>query len=74
MGMVWKLEEDLMPIEFWDDYEHNFPDHVQKELGFSRLGMSAPIGIGWNEDTGWFCLCSGQGPFMAWSEKGEENG
>lgn len=28
-----------------------------------------PVGIGQCEELGWFIACSGQGPFIAWSEK-----
>jgi hypothetical protein len=45
------------------------PDECRKTaLQCNSEGI--PTAVGHTEETGWFVLCSGQGPMIAWIEKG----
>jgi len=45
-------------------------DPLRWEDDPSWSGNGPPIGLGKHPTKGWFVMCSGQGPFVAWSEWG----
>lgn len=74
--LTFSLEKHMMSSEKWEGHLHHFPDDVRKELEYNmrwqnglEKDMPHPIGIGYREDVGWFCLGSGQGPFIIWKKK-----
>jgi len=66
MGIVNKLEDDLIHPDKWKDLYREMPMKCKEVVD----GVSDCIGIGKNRKHGWFIMMSGQGPSMYWSEKG----
>lgn len=63
--LVFKLEKHLISPEKWtDEIIGIFPKEIQEDL----RAKDYPIGIGYYEETGWFCLASGQGPYIVWMQ------
>lgn len=62
---VFDLEKKLNSIDVV------VPKVVEDALGgsFSEACKSGPVGFGYTEETGYFILMSGQGPFIFWLEK-----
>jgi hypothetical protein len=54
----------------WGEWQTmDVPDECRKTaLQCNSEGI--PTAVGYTEETGWFVLCSGQGPMIAWIEKG----
>jgi hypothetical protein len=69
MGFVANWEDDLIPPEKWDDLYEQMPGKCQQVVNDVREGKEFCIGIGRNYTLGWFIGCTGQGPFLAWTEK-----
>lgn len=72
---VFELEKSLIPSENWNArYKDMHPkcQDLVREMELDPFSQGGPIGIGFREDTGWFILCSGQGPFIHWIENDEE--
>lgn len=69
MGLVANWENDLIPFEKWKELYDKMPEKCKKVVDDDS--DDAPIGIGRNKEYGWFIACSGQGPFIAWTEKNE---
>lgn len=75
-GLALELENLLMPFEEWlPDVLTNFPDDVKEELEYiirwdrgEETHMPHPTAIGFHPEYGWFCLGTGQGPFVIWIE------
>lgn len=65
MGDVCSLEDDLIPPSLWKNFYDLMPAECKKVVD----RPPDCIGIGRNARAGWFIMCSGQGPFCAWSEK-----
>ena len=65
MGIVCKLEDDLIDPDKWADLYNQMPIKC-KELVDEPLCC---LGIGQNEKLGWFIMGSGQGPSLLWQEK-----
>jgi len=65
MGIVCKLEDDLIPPEKWNLFYNNMPKECQ-EVADAPLEC---IGIGKNDKLGYFIMGSGQGPCLLWKEK-----
>jgi len=69
---VYELERHMIP---WDgNNPPEVPQIVIDALGepLEQAVKSGPIGVGHTEETGWFILMSGQGPFIFWMEKEDE--
>jgi len=67
---IWDLEYSLIPASNWTPtILSKFPENIQDHLNLHY--NDGPIGIGWHEEVGWYCLASGQGPFVVWNERGE---
>ena len=60
-----QLEKHLFLVDEWDNHELPEEARIIAEEG-SGEGISTAIG--WAEDTGFFVLMTGQGPFVAWME------
>jgi len=69
MGIICKLENDLIYPEKWKSLYNKMPKECQKIVN----GPPECIGIGKNKKLGWFIMGSGQGPCLLWSEKGDKN-
>ena len=65
MGIVCRLEDDLIDPKEWPWLYDKMPDECK------RVVDSPPqsIGIGRNKELGWFVMGCGQGPCLCWSEK-----
>lgn len=66
------LEKYLICPVNWDDdisWRGIIPRQYVEELDSAAPGRQ-PIGLGRHPKGGWFVMCSGQGPFVAWSEWG----
>lgn len=59
------FENDLIHPDKWPELYDQMPDECREVVD----GPPDVIGIGRNEKYGWFIACSGQGPFVAWSER-----
>ena len=68
MGFVWDLEDDLIHPDLWDALYSSMPKECKEVVD----GPPDCIGIGYNDEYGWFILGSGQGPYLCWSEKVKE--
>ena len=64
MGLVCKLEDDLIPYYKWAFLYESMPTEC-KNVASAPLDC---IGIGKNHEYGWFIMGSGQGPSLLWSE------
>ena len=70
MVSVFQLEKKMVPVEQWAAIAHNYPQWLRKQMDLK----DAPIGFGYDEEVGWFSLeSSGQGPYMVWSEKVQDD-
>lgn len=73
---VYELERRMIPTEELDNtFQDGVPKCIEDALGqpwgeFLKEGI--PTGIGHTEETGWFILMSGQGPFIFWIEKEDQ--
>lgn len=65
MGFVTNWEDDLIPSEDWKELYDQMPKECQQLVDDDEQG----VGIGRNEEFGWFTAFCGQGPIMDWSEK-----
>lgn len=63
---VFELEKLMLP-----DYENDasIPAHVKTEA-LKAHNEGIPTGVGHHPDTGWFIIHAGQGPYIAWTERG----
>lgn len=68
MGIVCRLEDDLISPEKWESLFDKMPKECQE-----ATKEGGCIGIGRNEKLGWFIMISGQGPCLVWQEKGRRN-
>lgn len=66
MSFCLDLEDHLIPPGEWQARYSEMPRECKEVVDGPRDG--GPVGIGYKEGKGWFVLCSGQGPFLAWSE------
>jgi hypothetical protein len=60
-----RLERDLIRPDSWRLYYDQMTTYCQHLIDID----AQQIGIGWNDEIGWFVLCCGQGPFLVWAEK-----
>jgi len=60
------LERFLIPPD-----EYVACPNVEALAQVSDASKSGPAGLGFHPELGWFVLCSGQGPFLAWSQRGD---
>lgn len=58
------LERVMLPIKRW----HEAPKEVQKQAQ-EAVDEGIPTGIAHSEKRGWCIIQSGQGPYIAWSER-----
>lgn len=65
MSKCAKFEDDLLPVELWKNFYHIMPRMCQEVVD----GPPECLGIGRNEELGWFIAGSGQGPCICWVEK-----
>ena len=65
MGIICKLEDDLIAPDRWQNLLNEMPKECQKVANKAPQGL----GIGKNKKLGWFIMGSGQGPQLCWSEK-----
>lgn len=70
---VFELEKHMISPSEWSE---KIPSHVIEQLGvktaeevIEESKRGGPIGFGYTEETGWYILMSGQGPFVFWIEK-----
>lgn len=66
MGIICNLEDDLISPEKWWGLYNEMPNECREVVIYDS---DQPIGIGKNEEYGWFIIGSGQGPVLLWSEK-----
>jgi hypothetical protein len=67
-----RLERDLIGSDKWQDRYDEMPPKVQRtvdRIAKDPWSEGCSIGIGHNEEVGWFILGCGQGPFLIWIEK-----
>ena len=62
-----KLEEDLIPPYLWNEFSTLLIPIEILEVAMNPEPQG--LGIGYNEELGWFILGSGQGPGLVWSQK-----
>jgi hypothetical protein len=76
MGLA-EFEGDLVATDRWEYLYGEMPPECQRlvdEWAECETAMEfiqkqgGPVGIGRNDELGWFIACCGQGPFIAWSE------
>lgn len=67
---VYELEKHLMPRSEWDSIPLEAHAMFREVLNESLEDACkcGGVGVGHTEETGWFILMSGQGPFIAWME------
>jgi len=65
MGIVCKLEDDLIPPNNWQTLYPTMPKECQQVV----TGPRESLGIGKNETLGWFIMGCGQGPCLLWYQK-----
>ena len=65
IGFVTSWEDDLIHPKHWKELYNEMPIECQRLIDDHEEG----IGIGKNEEFGWFTAFCGQGPVMDWSEK-----
>ena len=68
MGIVCRLEDDLIHPDKWKDLYDETPEECQEVVD----GPAQSLGIGYNDNLGWFIMGFGQGPSLCWSEYKEE--
>ena len=61
-------EKDLISPECWDELYTSMPKECQEVVE----GQPDCLGIGYNEELGWFIMGSGQGPSLLWQEKDKQ--
>ncbi len=66
MGLVCKLEDDLIPPDKWRELYNQMPLECQRIVDGPN---HYPVGIAKNDELGWFIMTTGQGPVVMWSEK-----
>ena len=47
----------------------HIPPTLKEYINLEVKAGGGPIGCGYHDATGWFIICSGQGPFIAWTAK-----
>lgn len=65
MGFVTDWEEDLIDPRCWKELY----DEMPKECQLLIDDKEECVGIGKNDQLGWFTAFCGQGPVLDWSEK-----
>jgi hypothetical protein len=70
MGFCCSWEDDLIAPEKWDELYKDMPKYCQEVVDICREEPDC-IGIGRNEELGWFVAGAGQGPCLMWSEHEE---
>ena len=65
MGIVCKLEDDLISSERWEELYFTMPKECREVVD----GPHECIEIGKNEEKGWFIIASGQDPIVLWAER-----
>jgi len=68
MGFVTRWEDYLIPYEQWEELRSKMPVECQNIIDEPLCC----VGIGHNEELGWFIAGSGQGPCVFWQEKGNK--
>lgn len=66
MGKVAKWEDDLIHPNEWPVHYDSMPQKCKDLIDDKDVYA---LGIGKNEELGWFIAMSGQGPVIVWSEK-----
>lgn len=64
---VYKLEKKLIPPNKWNEVPKQLIEEALKQP-LNEASKEVPLGIGYTEETGWYILMSGQGPFIFWME------
>ena len=68
MGIVCRLEDDLIHPDIWAELYNQMPLECKEVVDEPPCGL----GIGRNEKLGWFIMGSGQGPCLLWQEKSKQ--
>ena len=68
---VCALEGYLIDPDKWHDLYKKMPPECKKVVDDCDIEPDC-IGIGRNEEHGWFIIGAGQGPCLLWSEKGKK--
>lgn len=66
MKNVFALEKHLINYNEWLLHENNIPKEKWDILMDKESG---PTGLGYTDETGYYILGTGQGPFVIWMEK-----
>lgn len=72
---VYELERQMISSSEWDKIPQEAHEMFKEVLheSLEDACKSGPTGVGYTEETGWFILMSGQGPFIFWMEN-EDHG
>jgi len=69
-----RLERDLIKRDKWHDRYDSMPPTIREVVDnfnnpdFDPFSYGCSVGIGHNDEVGWFLLGSGQGPFLLWAD------
>ena len=69
-----RLERDLIGSDKWAEHYDDMPPTVKEVVNnfrnpdFDPFSYGCSIGVGHNEEVGWFVLGCGQGPIVLWIE------
>lgn len=66
MKSIFKLEKKMIHPSKWKKFYNIMPRECQEVVD----GPPDALGIGYDEEYGWYILGCGQGPYMCWNEKG----
>lgn len=65
-----RLERDLISSLKWKEMYDQMPVQCQNEVDkMDKPWDGCSVGIGRNDEVGWFILGCGQGPFVIWIER-----
>ena len=66
---IFALEREMISRSKWRSFYNEMPAECRKIIEKEKERPSGLIGLGHNEEVGYFVLMSGQGPFICWAEK-----
>lgn len=76
MISVFQLEKRLIPFYEWVNHKDKLPTNIWNMIANHMAaielyggGSVGPLGLGFDDELGYYMLASGQGPFVVWMEK-----
>uniref|UniRef100_A0A6M3LTN5 Uncharacterized protein n=1 Tax=viral metagenome TaxID=1070528 RepID=A0A6M3LTN5_9ZZZZ len=62
---AYTFEKFMIPSSCWsEEILSNFPDEIKRDLKEGEY----PMGIGYHNEAGWYCIMAGQGPAIVWCQ------